>query len=399
MPRQVTVGSLFAGIGGFDLGFEREGCKILWQVEHDRQACAVLMRRFPTVRLYHDVRAVGSANLDAVDVICGGFPCQDVSVAGTHAGLSGARTGLFWEVVRIARELDPRWMVLENVPGLLSSHGGRDFHTVLSALAELGFRRAYRILDSQYFGVPQRRRRVFIVLRARRCGDGAEAVLFESASGNQDSETGEEAREDVATTLRGRSHSASVNLPGRGGEDDQNLVYTLRSNERNSSQGPGNYVPTGVATLRCYSGPSGNGLDPLIAFDTTQITSRENRSNPQVGDPCHTLAASAHAPAIAYSLSARPNGIGQGHNTTYPGGVRQLTLLECERLQGFPDGWTCLCGNGHRGSQFCTCGYSHRYRQLGNAVTVPVAAWIARRLVKVHAEGLDHGTELRAPFP
>src|SRR3990167_7832126 len=145
----MTVGSLFSGIGGFDLGFERAGFRVVWQVKNDVKARSVLAARFPTARLYDDVRTVGEANLEPVDVICGGFPCQDVSVAGKREGLIGARTGVFWEIVRIARELKPRWMVLENVPGLLTSHGGRDFHTVLAALADCGFRqRAYRIFDS-----------------------------------------------------------------------------------------------------------------------------------------------------------------------------------------------------------------------------------------------------------
>lgn len=152
--KPLTVGSLFAGIGGFDLGFHRVGCDVRWQVEQDGKAQSVLSARFPDATLYDDVQTVGAANLEPVDVICGGFPCQDVSVAGKREGLGGERTGLFWEVVRIAREMLPlglRWMVLENVPGLLSSRGGRDFHTVLSALAECGFRREYRILDSRYF--------------------------------------------------------------------------------------------------------------------------------------------------------------------------------------------------------------------------------------------------------
>src|SRR3990167_2177881 len=201
----LTVGSLFAGIGGFDLAFERAGYAVRWQVENDRRAQAILRKRFSSIARYDDVRAVGAADLAPVDVICAGFPCQDVSVAGKRAGLGGERTGLFGELVRTARELLPlglRWMVLENVPGLLSSYGGRDFHTTLSALADCGFRRSYRILDSRYFGVAQRRRRVFIVLRARSLGDGSETVLFESPSGNGDSQTGGEARPDLAVTLR-----------------------------------------------------------------------------------------------------------------------------------------------------------------------------------------------------
>ncbi len=310
----MTVGSLFAGIGGFDLGFERAGFDVRWQAEQDIKAQAVLSARFPTAQMYGDVRTIGAANLEPVDVICGGFPCQDVSIAGKGGGLNGERSCLFFQMVRIAKELQPRWMVIENVPRLLSIHGGRDFHAVLAALAECGFRRSYRILDSRYFGVAQCRRRVFIVLRARRLGDGAETVLFEPKGGDRDSQESGEARARVAATLRGRSHGTGVNTPGRGGEDDENLV----------------------------------AFDPLVAF----------------------------------ALRADPGGTGQGHNTTYPGGIRRLTPLECERLQGFPDGWTCLCGEGHRGSSFCACPDSPRYRQLGNAVTVNVAEWIARRIVE-----------------
>ena len=101
----LTVGSLFAGIGGFDLGFERNGFEVRWQAEQDTKAQAVLSARFPKARLYGDVRTVGAANLEPVDVICGGFPCQDVSVAGKRKGLGGERTGLFWEAVRIIDEL------------------------------------------------------------------------------------------------------------------------------------------------------------------------------------------------------------------------------------------------------------------------------------------------------
>ncbi len=343
----MKVGSLFAGIGGFDLGFERAGFKTAWQVEQDDKAVMVLSRRFPHAEIRDDVQTVGKHNLAPVDVICGGFPCQDVSVAGKREGLGGMRTGLFWEVVRIARELQPRWMVLENVPGLLSSHGGRDFHAVLSALANLGFRRAYRILDSQYFGVPQRRRRVFLVLRAR--GDGADAVLFESEGGGRHSQTGEASRQSLAATLRGRSHGAGVNAPGRGGEDDQKLV-------------------TGPLGGGAYGTGRRTEDDPNLVSATLQGNSGRNH----IEDPY--IAVGVHA-----NHGGPPNLIN---------GVRRLTPLECERLQGFPDGWTCLCGEGHRGSQFCSCPDSPRYKQIGNAVTVPVAEWIARRILEAESVSL-----------
>ena len=322
---------MFSGIGGFDEGFRRAGFDIAWMCEREPFCRNVLARRFPDVPCFDDVTTLTDA--PTVDALVGGFPCQDVSIAGKREGLGGDRTGLFWEVVRIAREVQPRWMVLENVPGLLRSNGGRDFHNVLSALAELGVLRAYRILDSRYFGVAQRRRRVFVVLRARRCGDGAKTVLFEPESGDRDTKAGEQARARVAATLKGRSHGTDINSPGCGGEDDD--TDTL--------------IPTLSASLghHGHSSPRGDGNDPLVAF----------------------------------ALRADPGGTGQGHNSTYPGGVRRLTPLECERLQGFPDGWTCLCGEGHRGSQSCTCHDTPRYKALGNAVTVPVAEWIARRLM------------------
>ena len=437
MGHMLTVGSLFAGIGGFDLGFERNGFDVRWQAEQDGKAQAVLSARFPMARLYDDVRTIGAATVEPVDVICGGFPCQDVSVAGKREGLGGERTGLFWEAARSIDELKPKWAVLEHVPGLLSSNGGRDFHTVLSALADLGFRRAYRILDSRYFGVAQRRRRVFIVLRARRCRDGADAVLFEPQSGNWDSKAGDETRARVVATLSGRSHGAGVNMPGRGGEDDENLIsatlqgnsgrnhiedtyvtyaigshagaadggqtnrshasggpvgmniseevgyslragrqqsiaYTLRDNGRNTSQGPGNYV---AATLNSGGNNGGFRTEPgehLVVPERERALA--GSMHKRHDDDTDTLA--------AFALRADPGGTGQGHNTTYPGGVRRLTPLERERLQGFPDGWTCLCGEGHRGSSFCTCSDSPRYRQLGNAVTVNVAEWIARRILE-----------------
>ena len=220
----LTVGSLFAGIGGFDLGFTRAGFDVRWQVESEPFCQKVLVKRFSHAVVYDDVCTVGAHNLERVDVICGGFPCQDLSVAGQRTGLGGDRSGLFWQMTRIAAELAPAWMVIENVPGLLTSAEGRDFHTVLSALADGGFRRSYRILDSRYFGVAQRRRRVFLVLRAGNARGRTRSVLFESTSGTGRAQTRKEARASVAATLRGRSAQRGVNEPGRGGEDDSNLV-------------------------------------------------------------------------------------------------------------------------------------------------------------------------------
>jgi DNA (cytosine-5)-methyltransferase 1 len=163
VKQKPTIGSLFAGIGGFDIGFENAGFTTAWQVEINPVCRAVLADRFPQATQYDDVRLCGAANLSPVDVITGGFPCQDVSAMGKRRGLAGSRTGLFFEVIRIIDELRPQWLVLENVTGLLNSNDGEDFQTVIAALAECGYLGCWRVLDAQYFGVPTRRRRVFMV--------------------------------------------------------------------------------------------------------------------------------------------------------------------------------------------------------------------------------------------
>ena len=160
--------SLFAGVGGFDLALTRGGAEVVASVEIDKHARKVLEKRFPTTTHLEDVKSVTGKQLfelgfDSDGIIVGGFPCQDLSVAGKRRGLAGERSGLFFEVVRLLDETKAKWFILENVPGLLSSNGGRDLGIVIGALAELGYGVAYRILDAQYFGVPQRRRRIFIV--------------------------------------------------------------------------------------------------------------------------------------------------------------------------------------------------------------------------------------------
>ena len=163
------VVSLFAGVGGFDLGAERAGFEVVGQVEIDKSCQDVLRKNFPNSLIHDDVTtAVEWAKennlVGNVDIVCGGFPCQDVSVAGKRAGIAGARSGLFWEAIRFAREVQAHTIILENVPGLLSSNEGRDFGVVISEMANAGYRHIeWRILDSQFFGVPQRRRRVFII--------------------------------------------------------------------------------------------------------------------------------------------------------------------------------------------------------------------------------------------
>ena len=197
-----TIGSLFAGIGGFDLGFERAGFSTTWACEIDQKAQAVLRLRFPNAKLHDDVCQIGAHNLEPVDVVTFGSPCQDLSVAGKRAGLAGERSGLFHEAVRVIRELraahgKPDFAIWENVPGAFSSNGGRDFAAVIDALVNIGARDvAWRVLDSRFFGVAQRRRRVFLV--ADFGGERAEQVLALTEGVRGYSPKGRQARQGSA---------------------------------------------------------------------------------------------------------------------------------------------------------------------------------------------------------
>ena len=199
-----TFVSLFAGVGGFDLGFEKAGHTCVGQVEIDKNAQSVLRKHWPDVPLHDDVKtAVEWAKendlIGKVDIVCGGFPCQDVSVAGKRAGIAGSRSGLFWDAIRFAQEVKAQTLVLENVPGLLSSNNGRDFGVVLSAMADAGYRHIeWRVLDSQFFGVPQRRRRVFIVGSTR--DRSSTPIFIERESVRRDSKTSIQTGQDTSSS-------------------------------------------------------------------------------------------------------------------------------------------------------------------------------------------------------
>lgn len=178
------VASFFAGIGGFDLGFERAGLKTVWQCELKPFCLEILEQHWPDVPRAHDIGEVNPEDVPDAALWAGGFPCQDVSLArmGPRSGLRGSQSGLFFEFARLVEARRPPLVLIENVPGLLSSHDGRDFGIVVGTLAELGYGVAWRVLNSRYFGVPQSRQRVFIVGSHR---DAARAgrILFEPERG------------------------------------------------------------------------------------------------------------------------------------------------------------------------------------------------------------------------
>ncbi|TAK81061.1 MAG: DNA (cytosine-5-)-methyltransferase [Betaproteobacteria bacterium] len=176
----LKIASFFSGIGGLELGLERAGCAVTFQCEAKPFCLNILQQHWPKIPRSTDIRRVKNEDVPDSDVWTAGFPCQDLSLArmGTRSGLRGSQSGLFHDFVRLLRGSLPRAVVLENVHGLLSSHGGRDFTIVLKALDELGYGLAWRVLNSKDFGVPQQRRRVFIV-GVHRDAKSAGEILFE----------------------------------------------------------------------------------------------------------------------------------------------------------------------------------------------------------------------------
>lgn len=377
--------------GGFDLGLERAGFEIAWQVEIDEYATKVLTKHWPTVPKYGDIRSIDCGTVKPVTVLCGGFPCQDLSVAGKRAGLTGERSGLFHEFTRIAKTLKPQWGLVENVPGLFSSCGGRDLATVLEGLRECWPVVGYAVLDSQYFGVPQRRRRVFFV--GGPSEHSVEQVLFECQGVSGDLTTGEEAGTHVASSLRGRSSRPGVNPPGRGGEDDMNIVCAPLTGKQYADQlGDESKLVCQALTNLGSGGPDDNEAQAGHLVTHT-LTGRHDSSEDGIGRGvplCLTSwdSSTKRIHSIGGPVATLASSDGKGGQRTMNiqtvHGVRRLTPTECERIQGFPDGWTCLCQPLESyDSARCTCADGPRYKTMGNAVTVQVIEYIGRRILAV----------------
>ena len=388
----MRIGELFAGIGGFGLGLERAGHEIAFQVEIEPFCQRVLARHWPIVPRFGDIRTVALAHeareqqLGRVDLLCGGFPCQDVSVAGKRAGLAGERSGLFWEFLRVARQLSPRWLLLENVPGLLSSNRGRDFGAILAGLEDSGYHWAYRILDSQHFGVAQRRRRVFIV--GHRGAQVPPSVLFEPTRRTGHPAAGQETRARVAHALAAGAGGSKFGS-GRDGQDDFVIAdpvtasYAKQADSSDRARGPVNLL-----VGRPLKSGRNDRHDESHETSITHTLKAEGHDASEDGTgrgvPMVIQEAQTGTRLYESAGSLRSNAPGsQPTGSLLKTGeqmVRRLTATECERLQGFPDGWTCLCGADPYSTMTCRCPDSPRYRALGNAVTVNVIEWIARNL-------------------
>jgi len=265
----LTGVSLFAGVGGFDLAMERQGVNVVAAVDIDKKCQDLLVKQFPNTKIFDDVTELKGSDLigagfnPSAGIITGGFPCQDVSVAGKRAGLAGARSGLFWEVARIVEETQTEYFVLENVPGLLSSNDGKDFGVVIGTLADLGYSVSWRLLDAQYFGVPQRRKRIFIAGRRAINGSAAE-ILFKSQglrrnstqiSGSGEETTGRAARSFGQSSFAGYTEGPATITATSYKRPEDNVVVT--------SSSFGGYTE-GVGTLRASGGDLGGGSENLV---------------------------------------------------------------------------------------------------------------------------------------
>lgn len=422
----LAFGSVCSGIEAATVAWAPLGWEAAFYSEVDPFPRAVLAHHYPETPCHGDFTSIRDGDYRAIDLLVGGTPCQSFSVAGLRAGLDDERGNLAREYLGLAARLRPRWVVWENVPGVLSSHGGRDFGSLVGALGELGYGFAYRVLDAQYFGVAQRRRRVFVV---GYLGDWrrAAAVLFERESLSRNPAPRRDSPPGIAARIEGDAGDGDGLIAAFGGNNTSGPIDLATA--VNAHGGPHGRLDFESETFVAHS---------LVPFDTTQITSAANYSNPKAGDPCHRLAATAHPPAVAYAIQERavcenpnagPDGKGfRGDGAAYtleartvpqavafalrgrdggampevtgdhvsalraaPGGssrdyvggmlsgVRRLTPRECERLQGFPDDYTLIPWR----KAMATDG--QRYKAVGNSMAVPVMRWIGERIALVDA--------------
>lgn len=445
----LTAVSLFAGVGGFDLAFKRAGVKVTAAVEIDKKCRDVLALHFPETKLFDDVKEVTGEQLRATGfipergIIAGGFPCQDLSIAGLRRGLDGARSGLFHEIIRLADELKPQFLILENVGGLLSSQRGKDMGIVITALVERGYGVCWRVLDSQNFGVPQRRRRVFIVASLGDHRRPAE-ILFERESGFWDIEAGRKKRKATSNSVE-RSvgvNSFQKSKRAQTVDDDESwveseIVPTLNVFDSGDSrtttvvtQEPilfegnrvgdprihenvspsviarwgtgGNNVPqilvddrrvgptihNEVPTLQAFMGTGGNNIPMTFA-------QRQSNSEFVIDEVSSTVTAHEHKQFSDLVIESEPkafdtyNQVVTDKNQTLSSAASDSSHYGTIWKDSIVRRLTpkeCERLQGFPDDWTASQADSSRYKMMGNAVTVPVVEWIIKRMVKLIVE-------------
>ena len=371
--RQLTLGSLFDGIGGWQIAAAHAGVKPIWSSEIEQFPMEVTSKWFPDTKQLGDITKLDGAKLEPVDIICAGSPCQDLSTAGKRKGLAGERSGLFITAINSVRRMreatggqSPRFFVWENVPGAFSSNKRQDFRAVLEEIGQAnipmpqsgrwggtGMVRTetcdicWRVLDAQYWGVPQRRKRIFLVADFAKAGRCAAEILFKRESVPRDIAAGEGTRQETT----GATKTGACGT-------DKALTYACKDYSTVGRDAKG-------VTLRASGGPIGGGSENIVQqgmIDVYDMTHADEVMRPVGGAKVQTLnsrmgTGGNQVPALHI------------HEANY-GIVRRLTPLECERLQGLPDGWT------EGGSD------TARYKAIGNGMAQPCADFVIRRIVE-----------------
>jgi len=408
----MKYGSVCSGIEAASVAWHHLGWEPQWFSEIESFPSEVLKQRFPDVPNLGDMTQLTSNptfNEKSIDLLVGGTPCQSFSVAGLRGGLADPRGNLMLTFLGLADAKKPKWIVWENVPGVLSSNGGKDFGTFLGALAELGYGFAYRVLDAQHFGVAQRRRRVFVV---GHLGDWrpAAAVLFESESLQRNPKQSRAKREETPTDAQGGSRTTSPDgretigtlrqrdYKGIGNDDlesGRGLAIEIKDvaqpqyfeNHPNDSRVTGPHDVGNTVSAR-YG--TGGGNTPIVShpiavdWRTTQVdvemtgtlkTDLAKMSGPCVAVDCYNQTINEKTTQTIGSSASDINHIGGVLQTM---AIRRLTPRECERLQGFPDDWTKI--HYHKNGKSKECPDSPRYKACGNSMAVPVMRWIGERI-------------------
>jgi site-specific DNA-cytosine methylase len=376
----VRHASFFSGVGGLDLGFERAGIETVSVSEIDPYANAVLAERFPDAPNLGSITEVDANDIPEADIWSGGFPCQDLSVAGKRAGFAGKRSSLAFTFLDLVEQRKPRWLLLENVPGLFSSNGGADFGRLISEMVSLGYGISWRVLDARHFGVAQRRKRVFIIaaLSDAFSGAGAERsaeVLFECQGGCGHIEAGNTQGQAVAT---GTASSAGVSSAvtakwakgngGPAGDEIQNLTLSAAADTYGMREA------NGVA--RWMDGEQ--GVDTFGAETHRSLQARDWKagvSNQDIGEDGFLIGNGKAFRKAGRAQSAEhyetwvDDGIANTLNSFDTGDVRTTHAVvgsQPAQVDDLPLGLD-----------------SNRYRCCGNGVVAPVAEWIGRRIVEV----------------
>ena len=376
----MRYGSLCSGIEAASVAWEPLGWQPAWFAEIEPFPAAVLKHHWPHVPNRGDMSKFKEWPNEPINLLVGGTPCQSFSVAGLRRGLADPRGNLMLTYLAIANQYRPEWLVWENVPGVLSSNRGRDFATFLNGLAELGYGFAYRILDAQYFGVPQRRRRIFVVGRAG-SWQRAAAVLFERESLQGHLGQGRAPQENPTATTNTGSHWDDPGNPHPTLNQSSSGGILERSNQEIFSQ-------------------RGSGLIPVRMRGFGDYTQDDTASTVKARDyKDATDLIIVHGNIIGKNPSGTSGGGGMGaiqdgtcytlttidrHAVSDGFQVRRITPLECERLQGFPDYHTRI---PWRGKPAADCPDGPRYKAIGNSMAVPVMRWIGERIIdRIHQD-------------